>query len=815
MREIITQTVKRAGFLFASALLLLQAVMPMTALADGSGSPVECWSNQNNNPSNYQNVLGDITGTADLVSKDVGSGKIATGVCIKSGDNMFGDAKHSIALDNGTYSGLSQDGGAATPACYTVSGVGTQNVSVSRLIISDTCQGISHIDVIIDNAPADPCDLSISTRIPSDVDCVTFEVKAICRALQLSSFTNSLTGKTWADDYEVRWAKSAPAATQDAYETHGSNVWPAAFTEDYSDGEVTVWYWLVGPENDYISGRGMPNSGDKNAAPIDIDTDCEDPLGSISGYKWNDQDGDGKVDNEPRLEGWKIFIDENDNSEFDNGEAYDLTDAQGNYSFEDLTLGAYMICEVMQPNWVQTWPGNANEAECQDVTLTAQDPDKGPHKNYSFGNKATPNYCDPSQKPGGISVDNWVPKDVNCLSIAVTPACGELTGVLNSNILGSWGDDYSIVWNAGSADYTKFVPLPANFSEDYNGGSVIVYYWIVGPEAGYVQGHAGLPNFWDQNAASVVIDTDCEDPKGSITIVKELEDEEDEVGAPVFDFTTTGNGLSDFSLDVNGVDSKTFTNLETNYYTVTEILPDGWDLDDIECSIKFEDKWDDWDEDLEFKDGTVTIPFKVGQHITCVFTNEKDGEGVGGGFPKGSISGHKFNDANGNNKYDEGEELLSGFTIELYNACIEEELDISSLMSVRVATEDTDDCVEELIASDVTDENGEYMFENLLRGDYYVCEVQQDGWVQTFPLDQNNHATCWLVELGTGDDATDQDFGNKAEQPGEVLGEETPKPPVLAETGSSFSYGIIVALSIIGTAAGIVTRRQQPNSSDL
>ncbi len=123
-----------------------------------------------------------------------------------------------------------------------------------------------------------------------------------------------------------------------------------------------------------------------------------------------------------------------------------------------------------------------------------------------------PEYCDPSQKPGGTSIDEWVPNDVNCLSFEVVPDCGVLLGVVRSDIEAPWGDGYALAWSEGSPDYTNFDQvLPAGWPEDYNGGSVEIFYWIIGPEAGYVQGH-DLPNYWDENAASIVIDTDCEDP---------------------------------------------------------------------------------------------------------------------------------------------------------------------------------------------------------------------------------------------------------------------------------------------------------------
>ena len=71
-------------------------------------------------------------------------GMVVEGVCIKSGENMFGGNKHSGVLANGTYEN----------GCYTVSGVGTRTVTVKRVREGNDCQAISHVDVRVGKAPA-------------------------------------------------------------------------------------------------------------------------------------------------------------------------------------------------------------------------------------------------------------------------------------------------------------------------------------------------------------------------------------------------------------------------------------------------------------------------------------------------------------------------------------------------------------------------------------------------------------------------------------------------------------------------------------
>ena len=56
-------------------------------------------------------------------------------------------------------------------------------------------------------------------------------------------------------------------------------------------------------------------------------------------------------------------------------------------------------------------------------------------------------------------------------------------------------------------------------------------------------------------------------------------------------------------------------------------------------------------------------------------------------------------------------------------------------------------------------ESGEYWFMNLTQGDYEVCEVLQDGWIQTEPAVLGVE-DCYDVTINSGTNATDRDFGN-------------------------------------------------------
>jgi subtilisin family serine protease len=96
----------------------------------------------------------------------------------------------------------------------------------------------------------------------------------------------------------------------------------------------------------------------------------EEEPGSISGYNWEDLNGNSQWDNgEAVLEGWTIYIDENKNGQLDGGEKSTTTDGDGYYEFKDLAPGTYVIAEVIQEGWTQTYP--KVEAEI-DTSLRSQ-----------------------------------------------------------------------------------------------------------------------------------------------------------------------------------------------------------------------------------------------------------------------------------------------------------------------------------------------------------------------------------------------------------------------------------------------------------
>lgn len=84
-------------------------------------------------------------------------------------------------------------------------------------------------------------------------------------------------------------------------------------------------------------------------------------LGQIAGVVFNDLNGNGVLDQwEPVQRNWRVFLDTNNNKVFDTGETSVLTNANGEYVFNNLAPGTYTVAEVLQSGWQQSFPNPNN-----------------------------------------------------------------------------------------------------------------------------------------------------------------------------------------------------------------------------------------------------------------------------------------------------------------------------------------------------------------------------------------------------------------------------------------------------------------------
>jgi hypothetical protein len=134
----------------------LTAGVSSAAIVDASGSV---------SPSGVVTVN---SASGDLIDITATSGNVISTICIKSGTSTFalagsgttanssgagdatGTSQHSIPITADGVYGLDLEPSDATAGCYTVSGIGTATVTVTRAPTVDgapNCKGISHVDV--------------------------------------------------------------------------------------------------------------------------------------------------------------------------------------------------------------------------------------------------------------------------------------------------------------------------------------------------------------------------------------------------------------------------------------------------------------------------------------------------------------------------------------------------------------------------------------------------------------------------------------------------------------------------------------------
>lgn len=208
--------------------------------------------------------------------------------------------------------------------------------------------------------------------------------------------------------------------------------------------------------------------------------------------------------------------------------------------------------------------------------------------------------------------------------------------------------------------------------------------------------------------------------RGSITIVKDAQPN----GAQDFQFEgdlDPGTFSLDDDSDSTLSNTQVFNNLESDKtYTISESnagLGNTWDLTSIDCT---------GGSDVNTNERNVVINLLPGENVICTFVNEQ----------RGLVSGSKFQDDNANGQWDEGEPALADWTIFI--------------------DENKNGILDDGETSTVTDADGNYSFADLKKGDYTVCEQEQEGWTRSYPAESN----CQTMTVEKGESTPNIDFGN-------------------------------------------------------
>jgi uncharacterized repeat protein (TIGR01451 family) len=493
-------------------------------------------------------------------------------------------------------------------------------------------------------------------------------------------------------------------------------------------------------------------------------------LGEVSGFKFEDLNSDGSHDgNEQYLDNWQIRVYKS------NGQGgWHIIDSlmtghtgtTGQYLSTGLWLGTYRVCEVLQPGWIETYPqggvgpvAGAEAPICKEFYVTSS----GQTFDGDFGNMHT----------GTITIiKDSIPNNGQDFNFSTTGGLGSFildddgnnnntrsnTKILNDVAAGT----YTITeGTAGGWKLTNLVCDDGNGSVDLSNRSATINL-EAGENITCTFTNTKLAEVWgfkfnDKNANGNWNLLQGEFGLGNWKIfIDQNANQTYDSGEP-YDLT------SNFILTRGFYE---FEHLLPGTYTLCEEMQSGW---------------------------TNTTPLCQNVNLT---PGDIDHFVDFGNVQLSDIHGYKWDDENGNGIRDCGlvdtvineftnfegpglacEPLLGGWTVNLYQW-------------------DKDFNDWGLYGSDITDENGWYVFENLLPGNYKVCEVQQAGWNQTFPggsgcheftLPNNSHATVNEIV------GPEYDFGNQESKPEISIEKSNDKPN--ASAGDTVNYSLVVTNS--------------------
>ena len=210
--------------------------------------------------------------------------------------------------------------------------------------------------------------------------------------------------------------------------------------------------------------------------------------------------------------------------------------------------------------------------------------------------------------------------------------------------------------------------------------------------------------------------------------------------------------------------------------------------------------WKTWDKDADtldtmdaqqFYEGAINVTaFGLNPCISTLLTNTRSSKETTASLYDyarrefnvcASKSGTKFNDLDADGTRDTGEPGLAGWTINLYQ---------------DTGTKGSYDG-EPVFKSDVTDTNGAYSFNNLLSGDYIVCEVLQATWTSVgsdvCPSGETLVTNCpgptngYAFTMG-GSDRSGNDFGNFQRGALRIVKNSTKTDQRVTTAGAVFNY---------------------------
>lgn len=416
--------------------------------------------------------------------------------------------------------------------------------------------------------------------------------------------------------------------------------------------------------------------------------------GSISGYKFNDINGNGVWEEEAGLSGWIIYIDENGNGKREDSEKSVITDEYGLFEFTDLLPGSYVVCEEQQEGWIQTTPNGCYVIE----VAQGEDIENKNFGNFKLGSISGYKFEDKNGNGkwdrGENKLKNWkieIWQDgVKQSTYTNSNGRFEFKGLKSGQytVCEVLRDEWVNTLPKGEPCYT--FTITSGYTEEFNFGN-----FKLGTIKGFKYEDNNRNGKWDRG--------------------------ENKLNGWNIELYDSKWQLIDSSVTkiVNGTKGQfEFNKLGLGIYYVCEVQQNGW----IQTQPSFG----------VIKKGTTCYKVTITESGQC-----KDL--IFGNFKLGTISGVKYEDNYGDGRKNYGDKGLENWTIKLY------------------------DKNWKLVKMDITNKKGEYYFDELDKGTYYVCEVQQDGWAQTEPVKgpEKNGTNCYKIDISnSGQDMKSKNFGN-------------------------------------------------------
>ncbi|MQB00099.1 MAG: hypothetical protein GEU78_07360 [Actinobacteria bacterium] len=508
--------------------------------------------------------------------------------------------------------------------------------------------------------------------------------------------------------------------------------------------------------------------------------------GSVEGYKFLDENANTEWDDgEPGLQGWVIWLDVDDDGEFD--ETVDLsavTDETGYYKIDGIRPrdDSYRVYEVI-PTGGLTW--------------YCSSPSDGTTDLFGFIGISTTCYHDVTIGSRTALTDrnfgNWTPAEKTGVKFEDMDADGVL-------------DETE---TAPSVSFTIYVDYNDNGTKDAGepsadtstGGDNPGSYKITGVNPGTWKIREVAQAGWFCSYPTTTDQHGCyhEDTFGSGDSV------------PNNNFgnyrNATLEGTKIHDLDADGAENGDDAGLEG--WTIFLDGNDNGELDDGEVSTTT-DADGDWTISGLTPGTTYTVcevlPSDWHQSApatVCYEVTPSSGETVDDldflNYQLGAIAGTKWEDLNANGQRNANDGGLAGWEIELY---VDEN-----------ANQLLDDG-EPLVDLTETAAAGSYSFGELLPGHYIVCEVMQENWTQSAPATGPDCAGTKgvTVLIGSGDSVEGVDFGNWEEEvlPRRIDREKKNPPPevlprrVLPFTGSGMAGWLWIGVSMLATGAALL-----------